>query len=75
MTNPVFIEGQMITPVYTNGYALTMGKEYQVVMYGEHGAAKPHGSDEWVVLRVKIQDYRHAWLVHLSEEFKNESAT
>ena len=22
-----------------------------------------------------IQDYRHAWLVHLSEEFKNESAT
>ena len=33
MTDPVFIEGQMITPVYTNGYALTMGKEYQVVMY------------------------------------------
>ena len=33
MTDPVFIEGQMITPVYTNGYDLTMGKEYQVVMY------------------------------------------
>lgn len=33
MTDPVFIEGQMITPVYTNGYDLTMGKEYQVVVY------------------------------------------
>ena len=41
-------------------------------LYGAHGVAKPHGRD---VLRVKIQDYRHAWLVHLSEEFKNESAT
>ena len=33
MTDPVFIEGQMVTPVYTNGYALTMGKEYKVVIY------------------------------------------
>ena len=44
-------------------------------LYGAHGVAKSHGGDEWVALRVKIQDYRHAWLVHLSEEFKNESAT
>lgn len=33
MTDPVFTEGQMVTPVYTSGYALTMGKEYKVVMY------------------------------------------
>ena len=33
MDDPVFTEGQMVTPVYTNDYNLTMGKEYQVVMY------------------------------------------
>ena len=33
MDDPVFTEGQMITPVYTHDYNLTMGKEYQVVMY------------------------------------------
>ena len=31
--------------------------------------------EEVGALRPKIQEYRHAWLVHLSEEFKNESAT
>ena len=31
--------------------------------------------EEVGTLLPKIQDYRHAWLVHLSEEFKNESAT
>lgn len=36
-----------------------------------------HGikSGEVGALLPKIQEYRHAWLVHLSEEFKNESAT
>lgn len=33
MTDPVFHPGQKITPVYTNGYDITWGKEYQVVMY------------------------------------------
>ena len=33
MTEPVFQVDQKITPLYTNGYAITMGKEYQVVMY------------------------------------------
>ena len=33
MTDPVFTEGQMVTPVYTNGYALTWNKEYAVVIY------------------------------------------
>ena len=31
--------------------------------------------EEVGALLPKIQEYRHAWLVHLSEEFKNESAT
>ena len=33
MTEPVFQVDQKITPLYTNGYALSMGKEYLVVMY------------------------------------------
>ena len=31
--------------------------------------------EEVGALLPKIQEYRHAWLVHLSEEFKNEAAT
>ena len=31
--------------------------------------------EEVGTLLPKIQEYRHAWLVHLSEEFMNESAT
>ena len=33
MTDPVFHPGQKITPVYTNGYNITIGKEYVVVTY------------------------------------------
>ena len=33
MTDPVFTEGQMVTPLYTSGYAITMGKEYTVLKY------------------------------------------
>lgn len=33
MTDPVFNEGQTVTPIYTNGYDITWGKEYQVVLY------------------------------------------
>lgn len=42
-------------------------------LYGAHGVAKPHGSDEWAVLSVKFQDYRHAWLIELSKEFADEA--
>ena len=33
MTDPVFKKGDKITPVYTSGYHLTMGKVYKVVSY------------------------------------------
>lgn len=33
MTDTVFNKGQLVTPVYTAGYDLTMGKEYQVTEY------------------------------------------
>ena len=33
MTEPVFNPGQKITPVYTDGYHITLGKEYEAVMY------------------------------------------
>ena len=33
MTDPVFQVDQKITPLYTSGYAITMGKEYTVLKY------------------------------------------
>ena len=33
MTEPVFQVDQKITPLYTSGYAITMGKEYTVLKY------------------------------------------
>lgn len=33
MTEPVFNVGDKITPIYTSGYHLTMGKVYVVVSY------------------------------------------
>lgn len=33
MTDPVFKPGDKVTPVYTSGYHLTMGKVYVVVSY------------------------------------------
>ena len=33
MTEPVFQVDQKITPLYTSGYAITMGKEYMVLKY------------------------------------------
>ena len=33
MTDPVFKPGDKVTPVYTSGYHLTMGKVYVVVKY------------------------------------------
>ena len=33
MTDPVFHPGQKITPAYTNGYDITLGKEYEAVIY------------------------------------------
>ena len=33
MTDPVFKAGDMVTPVYSSGYHLTMGKVYEVVTY------------------------------------------
>ena len=33
MTDPVFEKGDKVTPVYSSGYHLTMGKVYVVVSY------------------------------------------
>ena len=33
MTDPVLKKGDKVTPVYTSGYHLTMGKVYVVVSY------------------------------------------
>ena len=33
MTDPVFVKGQEVTPVYTDGYHITLGKAYVVVEY------------------------------------------
>ena len=33
MTDPVFKAGDKVTPVYSSGYHLTMGKVYVVVAY------------------------------------------
>ena len=33
MTDPVFKKGDKVTPVYSSGYHLTMGKVYVVVAY------------------------------------------
>lgn len=33
MTDPVFNQGDKITPIYTSGYRLTAGKVYVVVSY------------------------------------------
>lgn len=33
MTDPVFKTNQKITPIYTNGYAITLGKSYEVIKY------------------------------------------
>ena len=33
MSDPVFSQGDRITPVYSSGYHLTMGKVYEVVKY------------------------------------------
>lgn len=33
MTDPVFHPGQKITPMYTDGYSITLGKAYMVDKY------------------------------------------
>jgi hypothetical protein len=33
MTDPVFSVGDLVTPIYTSGYHLTMGNVYVVVKY------------------------------------------
>ena len=33
MTDPVFSVGDKVTPLYTSGYHLTVGKVYEVVSY------------------------------------------
>lgn len=33
MTDPVFQKGDLVTPIYTSGYHLTMEKVYEVVSY------------------------------------------
>lgn len=38
MTEPVFQVDQKITPLYTSGYAITMGKEYTVLNYEPQSA-------------------------------------
>ena len=55
MTDPVFHSGQKITPVYTNGYDITLGKEYEVVLY------EP----------VCVDDYNYTWpaYVHFVDDY------
>lgn len=61
MTDPVFTEGQMVTPVYTNGYDLTMGKEYQVVMYEPQLV---DGTFTWSAYVHFVDDYGKKCIAH-----------
>ena len=66
MTEPVFSVGDKITPVYTSGYHLTMGKVYEVVKYE---APFPDENFTWPAY-VEIIDDRGKFAVAHARRFK-----
>ena len=66
MTEPVFSVGDKITPVYTSGYHLTMGKVYEVVKFE---APFPDENFTWPAY-VEIIDDRGKFAVAHARRFK-----
>ena len=66
MTEPVFSVGDKITPIYSSGYHLTVGKVYEVVKYE---APFPDENFTWPAY-VEIIDDRGKFAVAHARRFK-----
>ena len=66
MNDPVFQEGDKVTPLYTSGYRLTMGKVYEVVSYDP---PFPDGNFTWSAY-VQIHDDRGSLVAAHARRFE-----
>ena len=66
MTDPVFKPGDKVTPIYSSGYHLTMGKVYVVVSY-----SPPFSADNFTwPAYVQIHDDRGVLVTAHARRFK-----
>ena len=66
MTDPVFQKGDKVTPLYTSGYHLSMGKVYKVASYDP---PFPDGNFTWPAY-VQIHDDCGTLVVAHARRFK-----